>query len=86
MRSRARTLFLMAVLTVLFVWVGGSLAGRQGIQRHPLARGNPAHSHLFIINPFLGGLQRLFSTHPPVEEQIRRLEAMAHEMGSRMTP
>ena len=38
---------------------------------------NPATSHLFIVNPLAGGsLLRLFSTHPPVEERIRRLRAM----------
>jgi len=58
----------------------------QGIKRNPLVRGNPAHSHLFIINPFFGGLQRLFSTHPPVEERIRRLQAMEQQMGERMKP
>jgi len=30
MRSRGRTLVMMAVLMVLFVWVGGVLGGRQG--------------------------------------------------------
>ena len=34
-------------------------------------------SHLFIVNPLKGnGMTRLFSTHPPPEERIRRLEAM----------
>lgn len=51
-----------------------------GITSQPLVRGNPADSHLFIINPFFGGIQRLFSTHPPVEERIRRLEAIAAQM------
>jgi heat shock protein HtpX len=38
---------------------------------------NPATSHMFIINPLSGGgLLKLFSTHPPVEERIARLEAM----------
>ncbi|RLJ01254.1 MAG: protease HtpX [Candidatus Aenigmatarchaeota archaeon] len=37
---------------------------------------NEATSHLFIINP-LGSLQGLFSTHPPTEERIRRLERLA---------
>lgn len=38
---------------------------------------NPATSHMFIVNPLTGrGLSRLFSTHPPAEERIARLEAM----------
>jgi heat shock protein HtpX len=49
----------------------------QAVQRVPLSRGNAAHAHMFIVNPFLGGLQRLFSTHPPIEERIQRLEAIA---------
>jgi heat shock protein HtpX len=39
---------------------------------------NPGTSHMFIVNPLSGGsLFRLFSTHPPIEERISRLEAMA---------
>jgi heat shock protein HtpX len=49
------------------------------VRRMPLNRGNPAHSHLFIVNPFLGGLANLMSTHPPVKERIRRLEEIARE-------
>ena len=39
----------------------------------------PATASLHIVNPFgaTGGLTRLFSTHPPAEERIRRLRAMA---------
>ncbi|WP_242352516.1 MULTISPECIES: zinc metalloprotease HtpX [Anaeromyxobacter] len=40
----------------------------------------PATASLFIVNPFgalTGGLSRLFSTHPPAEERIRRLRALA---------
>jgi heat shock protein HtpX len=37
----------------------------------------PATAHMFIVNPLSGGaLLKLFSTHPPVEERIARLEAM----------
>jgi len=49
----------------------------RAVQAVPLTRDNPAHSHMFIVNPFFGGLQRLFSTHPPVEERIRRLQLLA---------
>jgi heat shock protein HtpX len=42
-------------------------------QRLPMDA-NPATAHLFIVNPLTGGsLLNLFSTHPPIEERIRRL-------------
>ena len=38
-------------------------------------------AHMFIVNPLSGaGLAKLFSTHPPMEERIARLEAMAKDM------
>ncbi len=49
-------------------------------QRIPL-EANPATSHMFIVNPLSGGgFAKLFSTHPPIEERIARLEAMARGM------
>ena len=54
---------------------------QRGVKLAPMAHGNPAHSHMFIVNPFFGGLQKLFSTHPPVEERIRRLQEIAREGG-----
>lgn len=48
----------------------------RGIDAVPLAA-NPSTSHMFILEPFhAGGLLSLFSTHPPTEERIRRLEQM----------
>jgi heat shock protein HtpX len=52
-----------------------------GAQRIPLeaspAAAN-ATAHMFIVNPLTaGGMAALFSTHPPMDERIRRLEAMA---------
>src|SRR5438067_7429945 len=38
---------------------------------------NPAVAHMFIVNPLKGvNVSGLFSTHPPLEERIRRLRAM----------
>ncbi|MBI5470848.1 MAG: zinc metalloprotease HtpX [Ignavibacteriae bacterium] len=38
----------------------------------------PATAHMFIVNPLTGGgLAKLFSTHPPMEERVARLEAMS---------
>ncbi|MBI5504237.1 MAG: zinc metalloprotease HtpX [Deltaproteobacteria bacterium] len=39
---------------------------------------NPATAHMFIVKPFAGeGILNLFSTHPPTEERIARLRALA---------
>jgi heat shock protein HtpX len=43
----------------------------------PMHSGTPATAHLFIINPFSGGLAGLFSTHPPTAARVARLENLA---------
>jgi heat shock protein HtpX len=44
----------------------------------PMHDATPATAHMFIVNPLTGGgLMSLFSTHPPMEERIARLQAMA---------
>ncbi|MBS3815543.1 MAG: M48 family metalloprotease [Hadesarchaea archaeon] len=43
-------------------------------------KGNPATSHLFIVNPFRGvSLTELFSTHPSTEKRVERLENLTRE-------
>jgi heat shock protein HtpX len=47
-------------------------------QRIPM-EANPATAHMFIVNPLRGGgIVNLFSTHPPMEERIARLESMVY--------
>jgi heat shock protein HtpX len=48
-----------------------------GVKQLPM-QANPSTAHLFIINPLSAqSFARLFSTHPPTEERIARLEALA---------
>ncbi len=50
---------------------------QQGVKRQPYEV-NEATSHMFIINPLSGAKGRsfssLFSTHPPIEDRVRRLQ------------
>ena len=49
---------------------------------------SPAEAHLFIMNPLAGrrgsGFGNLFSTHPPTDQRIERLQAIARELGSQI--
>jgi heat shock protein HtpX len=43
---------------------------------------SPQTAHMFIINPLrASGLRNLFSTHPPLEERVERLQRVATELG-----
>ncbi len=45
-------------------------------RRQPALNINPATAPMYIVNPLAGQrLANLFSTHPPVQDQIRRLRA-----------
>jgi heat shock protein HtpX len=56
--------------------------GAQDVPLHVNNATANATAHMFIVNPLTGhGLASLFSTHPPMEERIARLEAMAGKMG-----
>jgi len=47
-------------------------------QQIPL-HANPATAHMFIVNPLSGSaMMALFSTHPPLQERVKRLEEMAY--------
>jgi len=49
----------------------------QATRAQPLPNANPATAHLFIVNPLSAGtIASWFSTHPPVEERVRRLRSM----------
>ncbi len=55
------------------------LALEQGNEVRPYEFGGPATAHLFIVNPFAGAggkMLQLFSTHPPLEERVRRLREL----------
>ena len=55
-----------------------------GISHAPLASNDQKlvnSSHLMIASPFGSRLKRMFSTHPPMEDRIARLEAMAGGRG-----
>jgi heat shock protein HtpX len=46
-----------------------------------LKTGNRATAHMFLVNPiqkFQAKAHSMFASHPPIEERIRRLEALAH--------
>jgi heat shock protein HtpX len=59
------------------------LALEHGNDAVPYQFGGPATAHLFIVNPFSGTASKvmnLFSTHPPVEERVRRLRELRRGM------
>ena len=53
---------------------------QRGAEVRPSPVAQPAFAHLYIVNPLSGQtFAGLFSTHPPLEQRIARLEAMARE-------
>lgn len=44
----------------------------------PMRNAGQSSAHMFIVNPLHGGgMMKLFSTHPPIEERIQRLQEIA---------
>ncbi len=64
------------------LWLARALRKLEaGAKRIPM-NANPATAHMFIVSPLTGGgMMSLFSTHPPMEARIERLEAMARVRG-----
>lgn len=58
---------------------------QRGAERIPM-QVNPAAAPMYIVNPLAAlhgrGMSKLFSTHPPMEERIRRLRALAPTMAA----
>lgn len=60
------------------LWLASALRRLEMASRRVTMNANPATAHMFIVNPLRGaGVTKLFSTHPPMNERIGRLEQMA---------
>ena len=47
------------------------------VRARPMLGANPATAHLFIVNPLkMDAVAKLFSTHPPIAERVKRLRTM----------
>ena len=57
--------------------LASALAKLDAYSRQVPMKANPATAHMFIVNPLVGRMASLFSTHPPIEERIARLRRMA---------
>ncbi len=53
----------------------------QGNKKIPMKNAAPASAHMFIVNPLSGkSVMKLFSTHPPMEERVKRLHEIARDV------
>ncbi len=59
-------------------WLASALLKlERGTQLIPMNDAKPATAHMFIVNPLTGGgLLKLFSTHPPIADRVKRLREM----------
>ena len=61
------------------LYLSNALAKLDNFSKQIPMNGNQVTSHMFIVYPFSGkSLARLFSTHPPTSERIRKLKELAH--------
>lgn len=67
-----------AKLTGMPMSLASALKKLEGYSKQIPSGVEPSTAHLFIVNPLRGDtLLKLFSTHPPVQERVKRLEKMA---------
>lgn len=59
------------------LYLASALAKLDAYSKQMPMQANPATAHMFIVNPLVGRMASLFSTHPPIEERIARLRRMA---------
>jgi heat shock protein HtpX len=71
-------------------WLASALAKISGTKEAipmPIAERNPSSGQMMIVNPLSGGgVRGLFSTHPPMEERIRRLGGIQEEFSASAGP
>lgn len=61
------------------LYLAGALRKLEMANQQIPMNANPATAHMFIVNPLSGNaMMALFSTHPPLQERVRRLEEMAY--------
>ena len=61
------------------LWLASALKKLDMASKRIPLDANPATAHMFIVNPLRGGgMASLFSTHPPMDDRIARLETLAY--------
>ncbi len=61
------------------LWLASALKKLDMASKRIPLDANPATAHMFIVNPLRGGgMASLFSTHPPMDDRIARLEKLAY--------
>ena len=61
------------------MWLASALRKLEAGSKRISMNASPATAHMFIVNPLRGGrVAKLFSTHPPMDDRIARLEKMAY--------
>lgn len=60
------------------MWLASALRKLDAASKRIPMNASPATAHMFIVNPLRsGGVAKLFSTHPPMDDRVARLERMA---------